>query len=347
MKARISLTVVATATVLLVAGCGSTSGTVTSSAPQGINASASLSAVARPATASTTQPPITSTSAANSAEPASSDSANATTTDSASESGELKFGSTYTWDDGLSVTVSKGVPFKPSQYAAVGKKAAAYLKYTITIVNKTGKPYDPALFTTSVQSGDKEAEKVYDSEGNLGLPPSTKVLNGRQSTFTVGFGVSDPKDIVMEVSPGFDYESILYSSAGSSGSESALTTAAATKASGPADSGDLKFGQTYTWEDGLSVTVSKGVPFKPSEYAAVGKKAAAYLQYTITILNKTGKYSACRPGPSRVASAITGVRPRFSVRAGLLWSSPTGPGARAAESPPAGWFPSPLSLHWW
>ena len=129
-----------------------------------------------------------------------------------SKNGDLKFGQSYTWKDGLSVTVSKGVPFKPSSSAYIEKKSPAYLQYTITIVNKTGATYDPALFHVTAQSGDTEANQIFDSSSDLGGAPSTKILNGRQSTFKVGFGVANPKDVVMEVSPGFEYDSVLYTS---------------------------------------------------------------------------------------------------------------------------------------
>ena len=40
--------------------------------------------------------------------------------------------------------------------------------------------------------------------------------------------------------------------------------------------GTQPFGSTATWPDGVSITVSKPMPFKPSEYAAVGTKAPKY-----------------------------------------------------------------------
>lgn len=120
-------------------------------------------------------------------------------------SNQASFGETYRWTNGLEVTVSTPTPFTPGEYAAA-EPATAYLSYTVTIVNNTGAVYEPALFFTSVQSGDQEADQVFDSENNLTGSPSTAILDGRQSTFTIGFGVSNPDDIVMEVTPGFDYK---------------------------------------------------------------------------------------------------------------------------------------------
>ena len=39
-------------------------------------------------------------------------------------------------------------------------------------------------------------------------------LSDRDATFAVGFGVADPADVVLEISPGFDYDSALFASDG-------------------------------------------------------------------------------------------------------------------------------------
>ena len=123
---------------------------------------------------------------------------------------ELTFGESATFDDGLVLNVSKPKVFKPSQYAAKDK-AKAYVKFTITLVNKTGATFDPALVYATVQSANVEASTVYDSENGLDGGPSTKLLKGREAKWQVAFGVEDPKDLVMEINPGaFEYADILY-----------------------------------------------------------------------------------------------------------------------------------------
>jgi hypothetical protein len=39
----------------------------------------------------------------------------------------------------------------------------------------------------------------------------------------------------------------------------------------------LAFGNSYTWDDGVTLTVGKPMKFKPNEYAAV-KKAKSHLR---------------------------------------------------------------------
>lgn len=123
----------------------------------------------------------------------------------------LEFGKSHTWDDGITLTVAKPKKFKPGEYAAA-EKAKGYLKFTVTVVNKSDKPLDLGLTYITVQSSNKEAEPVFDAENGLGSTPDTKVLKGRESEFAVGFGVADTKDVVMEVALQDDFErpSLLY-----------------------------------------------------------------------------------------------------------------------------------------
>jgi hypothetical protein len=110
----------------------------------------------------------------------------------------VAFGKSYTWDDGVSVTVGKPIGFKPSAYAVV-HKSKRYLKFTVTVVNESKKPIDLGLTYISVKSSNEAAHEVFDSASGLRGPPIAKVLKGRESKFEVGFGVADPKDMVMEI----------------------------------------------------------------------------------------------------------------------------------------------------
>ena len=112
----------------------------------------------------------------------------------------------------MTITVSKPKKFKPSEYNEV-KGAKAYLKYRVTVVNKSSKALDLSLTYMSVQSSNKEAEQVFDSENGLEGSPSTKLLKGRESEYDIGFAVADPKDVVMEIALQDDFErgNLIYS----------------------------------------------------------------------------------------------------------------------------------------
>lgn len=115
------------------------------------------------------------------------------------QSGVAKFGTAYAYKDGLSLTVSAPQAYKPSQYAAGTEGFTTFVSFQVRLVNKTGKAWDPSLFTATVQSGNKEGSQVFDD--TMQGAPRTTLLNGRESEFTVAYGVADPKDIVMEVQP--------------------------------------------------------------------------------------------------------------------------------------------------
>lgn len=125
--------------------------------------------------------------------------------------GTLAFGDAFTYEDGLTVTVGKPSSFKPSEYAFT-EEAPAYVAFEVTVVNKTGAPFDPGMISSSMQSGNTEAEEVFDSENGFSGSPDTKILDGRESKFKIGYGVSDPKDLVLELSPSWEHESIIYTS---------------------------------------------------------------------------------------------------------------------------------------
>lgn len=197
-------TTLGAALLLTLAGCASTTGGPTSGpGPTGVNHLAST----------TGQPDATSepSYAVSDAPTTQDDTKDTPAEDTPTEaSSEVAFGKTYTYEDGLSVTVSKPSTYHPTRYAAVTKKSPHYVTFKVTVVNKTAKKVDLTLFNATVQSSSEEAEAVFDSEGGLEGSPSTSLLKGRESTFKIGFGVQDPKDIVMDVAPDFDHDTATF-----------------------------------------------------------------------------------------------------------------------------------------
>jgi hypothetical protein len=110
----------------------------------------------------------------------------------------LAFGKSYTWHDGVRMTVEKPKKFRPSKWAAT-EKSEVYVKFTVTVVNKSDRSIDLGPTYISVQSRNKDADQLFDSMSGLKGPPDKKVLKGKGSEFEVGFGVADPTDLVMEI----------------------------------------------------------------------------------------------------------------------------------------------------
>ena len=121
------------------------------------------------------------------------------------------FGDTVSYDDGISVTVEPPSEFSPSETAAF-EEAPSYVRFSITVANDGDQPLDLTLFTNTAQSGQSEASEVFDTEQGLEGPPYTSLQPGRSVSWDVGFGVEDPNDIVLQLSPSFDHEYAVFSS---------------------------------------------------------------------------------------------------------------------------------------
>lgn len=292
MYVRLPFAVLSLAAALMLSGCGrQTDGNASAVVGAGVPTSSTSTSTSDPRTPSAA-PTSSKSPTPDTAE--SSTAATASTPASTPESADAKadgdvqeatFGDTFAWHDGLSVSIAAPTAFTPSEYAAADP-AATYVSFSITIINGTGKTYDPSSFFVSVISGTAESGSVYDSDNDLNGPPSTGILDGRNATFTAGFGVADAGDLVLEVSPGYDYTDVYFTSTGKM----------ATAGNGPGSTGTViketdsdraRFGETYEWTNGLQVSVSAPTPFTPGEYAAA-EAAAAYLSFTVTVVNNTG-----------------------------------------------------------
>ncbi|SDB80286.1 hypothetical protein GA0111570_10272 [Raineyella antarctica] len=180
-------------TVAALTGCTTQAATPVESAPAGDN---------RP-TATATQVADAGLSTSTSEAPA---------TQKPAADGTSEFGKAYTWEDGLSVTVSAPKAYTPSSSAfgpVAGQKAVSF---QITIVNGTSAPFDPVMASITAQSGNTEASQIFDSAKAMEGSPSTKILAGRETTYKVAFSVADASDIVVEFSPDFTHESVLFAS---------------------------------------------------------------------------------------------------------------------------------------
>ena len=126
----------------------------------------------------------------------------------AEDNKELQFGDKYTYENGVSLSISKPVEFKPSEAGLMivtDPKGKKFVAFDVTIANGSEEDYDPTLATFTASSGGEEAEAVFDTENKLSGSPSTTVKIGKTVKFKVGFAVTDEKDITMDAAPGFEY----------------------------------------------------------------------------------------------------------------------------------------------
>ncbi|MBM7173672.1 DUF4190 domain-containing protein [Streptomyces sp. G44] len=140
--------------------------------------------------------------------------------DNSGDSGDsdgLRFGETFTYDDGVKVTVAPPVSYRPSTYALGHSEGDKARTVKITVVNGTDRAVDLDLTNVTFKDADgAEAEKIFGD----GLPRELagNLLPGKEAVAT--YAVSLPADaattLEVQVEPGFlRYDSATW--AGSSG----------------------------------------------------------------------------------------------------------------------------------
>jgi hypothetical protein len=194
MKKLTTVIAAASLSVLALASCGT--GTINAATPGKAPAAASSSTTSDPGNFPT---PDTDTTAEDAA----------TTPDEPEAPSEIRFGQTWTWEDGTSVTVSTPKKFTPSTYAAGTDGFKKFVMFTVTIKNGSKKKLD--LFATpNLMSGETEASAVFDTDKGLEGTPNSSIRPGRTAKFKVGYGVTTTTDLVMEYSPTLEHEDAVF-----------------------------------------------------------------------------------------------------------------------------------------
>lgn len=148
-----------------------------------------------------------------SAEESAEASAESTEADAADEApanpSQPTFGDTYTWNDGVAVTVGKPQSFTPTASAYVDDEAlrAQAYAFDVTVENGSGEPVDSMETSLQASSGGAQSGMVFDSAAGIDTP-TVSIQPGKSLSFTVVFTLKDPEDINMDVSPTWMHESV-------------------------------------------------------------------------------------------------------------------------------------------
>ena len=97
-----------------------------------------------------------------------------------------KFGSTATWPDGVSLTISKPQPFKPSEHAAGVDGVRKFAVVEVTLSNGSSAPIEASNALLRATSGNGEAGTVFD--GDRSTLPTSRVLPGKSLKWRQAFG---------------------------------------------------------------------------------------------------------------------------------------------------------------
>lgn len=119
------------------------------------------------------------------------------------------FGDTNTWNDGVAVTVGQPQRFTPSASAFVEDEALRTQAYSfdVTVENGSGEPIDSMETSLQASSGGEQSGMVFDTDNRVDAPTVT-IQPGKSLNYKVAFTLKDPSDINMDVTPGWDYESV-------------------------------------------------------------------------------------------------------------------------------------------
>lgn len=120
------------------------------------------------------------------------------------------FGETYTYEDGVTITVSAPAAYTPTEYAA-GADQANNVTFTFTITNGSKENLD-AFTYPQITSGGVEASMIFDNNDAVsGSAPSSTVLPGQSLTWTSAYSVADLNKLQVEVSPAsFAYDDAIF-----------------------------------------------------------------------------------------------------------------------------------------
>jgi hypothetical protein len=120
----------------------------------------------------------------------------------------VAFGQTFTYADGLAVSVSEPTTYDPSSYAAGNTNPYAY-SVTVRITNNTGTAYDPVLLQTAMSTGGAQASQIFDTE--TGTPPQNQLQPGRSMTYEVAFSTTtNSGEAQVDVTPSFTHEAAVF-----------------------------------------------------------------------------------------------------------------------------------------
>jgi len=120
----------------------------------------------------------------------------------------VAFGQTFTYADGLAVTVDAPTSYDPASYAAGNTDPYAYA-VTVRVTNNTGAAFDPTLMRVMMTTGGAPASQIFDGES--GLPPQSQLQPGRSLTYEVAFSTTaDNGEAQVDVVPSFTHDHAVF-----------------------------------------------------------------------------------------------------------------------------------------
>jgi hypothetical protein len=131
------------------------------------------------------------------------------------ETGPAKFGQSFSYDDGMTISVAPPKSGQATETAAGATETAGEIMIlTVTITNGTKKVFDPSVVSADLNYGPDgtAAQRVFDSAQNLGSGFEGKILPGKKQVAKLAFGVpAHPGEVLVSIAPSFSHTDALFS----------------------------------------------------------------------------------------------------------------------------------------
>lgn len=127
----------------------------------------------------------------------------------AAEDADAAFGEVFTYEDGMTVTVSQPEAFLPSATSVNGGEPE-FVTFRVAVSNATTADVDPNEVFVTVRSGDGEGGEVRDPDGGITGPPAEAIGPGAEASWSLAFGVLDSTDLLVRVQRGIDAEPVTF-----------------------------------------------------------------------------------------------------------------------------------------
>jgi hypothetical protein len=117
---------------------------------------------------------------------------------------------TFTYADGLAVSISKAEVYTPGKYAA-GDDFPVSVRLVVTVTNNSSKAFDPALFRVDASFAGQSASQIIDLTNGIGLAPQAQVLPGKSISFPVAFSIVEGAgELQVDATPSFSHNSSVF-----------------------------------------------------------------------------------------------------------------------------------------
>lgn len=128
---------------------------------------------------------------------------------------ELALGETYTYDDGVSVTISQYGTGTSTDLPGVEEAIPLGTLYPVieyTVTNGSSEPITPNPFGLAATFGEtgEPASTVYDDQSTGGIANTTMILPGATATNRIGLYAPETGPYTIQYAPTYDHSPIFY-----------------------------------------------------------------------------------------------------------------------------------------